>query len=100
MNMSLGKKLFFGRLLFDFALCCWQLWTAAAGGTRPVYLEPMVWLAVTNPAVTLLSTTLFAGDGMGREWVWVVEYLITDAIIWGGLWVIIRWLNGPPSGPR
>jgi hypothetical protein len=98
--MTLAQKLFFGRLAFDFAVCCWQLAVADGMGQRPWFVEPMVWLAVTNPVVTLMSTTLFAGDGMGRTWLWVAEYLATDAAIWGGLWVIIHWLNGPPSRPR
>jgi len=95
-----GKQLFIGRLLLDLALCSWQI-ISVQGATRPpetpFYANPMVILAITNPAVTLLSTTAFSSAAIGREWSWVPLYLMTDVVIWGGLWMIIRWLKTPTA---
>ena len=99
MKLSLSAKhLFFGRLLLDLILCSWQV-IAIQGATQapnwPFYANPMILLAVTNPAVTLLSTTAFSSAAIGREWSWVPLYLFSDVVIWGGLWIIIHWLRSP-----
>ena len=99
LKLSLSaRQLFFGRLLLDLVLCSWQI-LLVKGAERapetPFYANPMVILAVTNPAVTLLSTTAFSGAPLAREWIWVPLYLISDVVIWGGLWIIIHWLRKP-----
>lgn len=100
-NLS-AKQMFAGRLVLDLALCCWQVLSVADGrptDSIPFYKNAMVYLAVTNPAVTLLSTTAFSGFKVGEEWVWVPLYLLTDVVIWGGLWIIIHWLNKDSRDP-
>jgi hypothetical protein len=95
-----GKHLFFGRLIFDLILCSWQVMLIKASGKAPetpFFADPMFILAVTNPAVTLLSTTAFSSAVVAREWIWVLLYLISNVVIWGGLWIILRWLNAPSA---
>jgi hypothetical protein len=90
-----GKHLFWGRLIVDFILCSWQIILIKSSGKAPetpFFADPMFLLAVTNPAVTLLSTTAFSNAVVAREWTWVGLYLISDVVIWGGLWIILRWL--------
>jgi hypothetical protein len=95
-----ASQLFFGRLLLDLGLCTWQILLVKAAERAPdtpFYANPMVILAVTNPAVTLLSTTIFSDATLAREWIWVPLYLVVDAVIWGGLWFIIHWLRQPTN---
>lgn len=93
-----ARQLFFGRLIFDAILCIWQIILvkgAEQAPATPFYANPMVILAITNPGVTLLSTTIFSDATLARTWLWVILYLVCDAAIWGGLWVIIHWLRQP-----
>jgi hypothetical protein len=93
-----ARQLFFGRLILDFFLCSWQIIlvkSAEHAPETPFYANPMVFLAITNPAVTLLSTTAFSSAPIAREWIWVFLYLLSDVVIWGGLWIIIHWLRQP-----
>ncbi|MBM3758984.1 MAG: hypothetical protein FJW36_01930 [Acidobacteria bacterium] len=95
-----ARQLFFARLLFDLGLCTWQILLVKAAERAPdtpFYANPMVILAITNPAVTLLSTTIFSDATLAREWIWVPLYLVVDAAIWGGLWIIIHWLRQPTN---
>ncbi len=95
-----ARQLYFGRLAFDLVLCVWQILLVKSSDTPPAtpfYANPMVILAVTNPAVTLLSTTIFSDATLAREWIWVPLYLLVDAVIWGGLWIIIHWLRQPSN---
>jgi hypothetical protein len=93
-----ARNLFIGRLVFDLILCVWQILVVKAADvapSTPFYANPMAILAITNPAVTLLSTTIFSDATLAREWIWVPLYLVCDALIWGGLWIIIHWLRQP-----
>ncbi len=91
-----GKHLFLGRLILDLILCSWQIIVIKSSGKAPetpFFADPMFILAVTNPAVTLLSTTAFSNAVVAREWIWVFLYFLSNVVIWGGLWVILRWLG-------
>ncbi len=91
-----GKYLFLGRIVIDLMLCSWQILLIKGSGKSPetpFYADPMVILAVTNPAVTLLSTTAFSSAVVAREWTWVFLYMLSNIVIWGGLWIILRWLQ-------
>jgi hypothetical protein len=93
-----ATQLFIGRLVLDLGLCTWQILlvkSAEHAPETPFYANPMVFLAITNPAVTLLSTTAFSDATLAREWIWVPLFLVCDAFIWGGLWFIIHWLKKP-----
>jgi hypothetical protein len=98
MKLPSLRTLFFGRLILDLMLCSWQIIlikSAEHAPETPFYANPMVFLAVSNPVVTLLSTTAFSAAPIAREWIWVGLYLLSDIVIWGGLWIIIHWLNQP-----
>lgn len=98
-----GTQLFIGRLIVDLGLCVWQVLAVADGrptDSLPFYANPMVYLAISNPMVTLLSTVAFSGFKVGREWIWVPLYLLADIVIWGGFWIIIRWLKSGEPEPR
>ena len=98
MKFPSARTLFIGRLVFDLIICVWQIIEVKAASISPAtpfYASPMAILALTNPMVTLLSTTIFSDATLAREWIWVPLYLACDALIWGGLWIIIHWLRKP-----
>lgn len=92
-----AAQLYFGRLALDLVLLLWHSsrLTSTTGGqpTGSVLAEPMLWLGVTNPVVTLLATMCFGGPSDWPPFVWVGLFLLFSAAFWGGVWFISRWLK-------
>jgi hypothetical protein len=92
-----APQLYFGRLGLDLILLLWHTTTlTSTTGGQPkgsVLAEPMLWLGITNPVATLLATMCFGGPTDWPPYVWVLLFLLTSAIFWGGVWYISRWLK-------